>query len=350
MAGYNVQYAVEFVPAAQSVYRLNHPDAYLDTRDVREITAGDILNKLGMSVGELDVFEGSPPCSAFSTAGSRSKGWGSIKKYSDTEQRVEDLFFEYARLLEGLMPRVFVAENVAGLVKGVAKGYFIEILRRLKAIGYNVEARVLDAQWLGVPQRRQRLIFIGVRDDLDRAPVYPKPLPYQYSLREVCPWITRAVHDTSGIMSTGEYTDKPSPTITVSGGAAHIHHKIYGDEPQSISEGPSFEGHAIYDEWIKLRPGEWSNKFFSLTRANPNRPSPTITAMAGNVGLAGVTHPTAPRKFSIAELKRICSFPDDFQLTGTYQQQWERLGRSVPPLMMRAVAEVLRDEVLQCAE
>ena len=59
-----------------------------------------------------------------------------------------------------------------------------------------------------------------------------------------------------------------------------------------------------------------------------------------------MTHPVERRKFSIAELKRICAFPDDFQLTGSYAQQWERLGRAVPPLMMRAVAVAVRDEIL----
>ncbi|MCZ7641411.1 MAG: DNA cytosine methyltransferase [Verrucomicrobia bacterium] len=79
--------------------------------------------------------KGSPPCASFSTAGKREKHWGKAKPYSDTVQRTDDLFFEYIRLIEGLKPRVFVAENVSGLVKGVAKGYFLEILARLKACG-----------------------------------------------------------------------------------------------------------------------------------------------------------------------------------------------------------------------
>ena len=100
--------------------------------------------------------------------------------------------------MEGIKPKVFVAENVSGLVKGVAKGYFKEILSKLKECGYNVRTRLLDAQWLGVPQRRQRLFFIGVRDDLGIEPAFPKPLPYRYSVRDACPWIGRAVHDTGG--------------------------------------------------------------------------------------------------------------------------------------------------------
>jgi len=101
------------------------------------------------------------------------------------------LFFEFIRLLDGLKPRVFVAENVSGLVKGVAKGVFLEILAKLKACGYRVGVKVLDAQWLGVPQARQRTIFIGVREDLGKPPVFPKPLPYRYTMREALQWIVR---------------------------------------------------------------------------------------------------------------------------------------------------------------
>src|SRR5207248_5858022 len=129
----------------------------------------------GLTAGEVDVMEGSPPCASFSTAGKRQAGWGQVRPYSDTRQRTDDLFFEFARLVRGVRPKVFVAENVSGLVKGTAKGYFKEILRALKGCGYRVEARLLDAQWLGVPQVRQRIIFVGVREDLGVGPAFPKP-------------------------------------------------------------------------------------------------------------------------------------------------------------------------------
>jgi DNA (cytosine-5)-methyltransferase 1 len=163
------------------VYRLNHPTTPLDTRDIREVQPDEILEATGLKVGEVDVVEGSPPCASFSTAGKREKHWGQAKRYSDTVQRSDDLFFEYIRLVDGIKPKVFVAENVSGLVKGVAKGYFLEILARLKACGYRVGCKVLDAQWLGVPQARQRTIFIGVREDLGKDPVFPQaaPLPVQ---------------------------------------------------------------------------------------------------------------------------------------------------------------------------
>jgi DNA (cytosine-5)-methyltransferase 1 len=219
MAGYRVLWANEFIPAARETYRANFPDAHIDDRDIRSVTAEDILAATGLQVGELDLLDGSPPCASFSTAGKREEGWGRVKPYSDTTQRTDDLFFEYARLLQGLQPKVFVAENVSGLVKGTAKGYFLDILHALRACGYVVRAKVLDAQWLGVPQMRARLIFVGVRQDLADtfgvAPVHPKPLPYSYTVREALPWAIQHGYHGSHTF-TPQYIDsdeRPAPTI-----------------------------------------------------------------------------------------------------------------------------------------
>jgi DNA (cytosine-5)-methyltransferase 1 len=315
MAGFKVMWASEFIEAAQATYRANHPDTILDCRDIRAVKPEEVLNALGMKSGELDLLDGSPPCASFSTAGKREAGWGKVKKYSDKTQRTDDLFYEYVRLLKGIQPKVFVAENVSGLVKGTAKGYFLEILAALKASGYRVTCRVLDAQWLGVPQQRQRTIFIGVREDLNLEPAHPKPLAYRYSVLDALPWIIKADHDTSGIMSAGNITDKPLPTIMAGRAGTH------------------------FTEAVRDKRGA-----FGKEGSISNAPSPAI--MAGTVGNLWMQGPTEKRKFTIDELKRICAFPDDFTLCGSYAQQWERLGNSVPPLMMKAIASTIRDEIL----
>lgn len=308
MAGYRVLLANEFIPAAQETYKANHKSSILDPRDIRTVTASDILTKIGMQPGELDLFDGSPPCSAFSTAGKREKGWGKAKSYSDNAtQVVDDLFYEYARLLRGLQPKVFVAENVSGLVKGTAKGYFLNILAELKRCGYRVKAQLLNAAWLGVPQARERLIFVGVREDLGMDPIFPKPMPYCYTLRDA----------------------------------------LEGTQGKPIEADSWMTGKATGKEWGRIPVGGQSEKYFQITRPHPNKPTGTITASGGNAGLASVAHPFECRKFSIAELKRVCSFPDDYILAGTYAQQWERMGRSVPPVMMMNISSTIRDEILR---
>jgi DNA (cytosine-5)-methyltransferase 1 len=348
MAGFKVVYANEFIPAAQDTYRANmNSSTVLDGRDIRTVTAASILEMAGLKPGELDVLDGSPPCAAFSTAGSREKKWGKVSSYSDSAQRSDDLFFEYARLVRELQPKVFVAENVSGLIKGTAKGYFLEILATLKACGYRVEAKLLDAQWLGVPQARQRLIFIGVRNDLGLSPAYPKPFAYRYSVRDALPWIMAAVHDSYGqwrpvkanSYSKGDITNSPCPCVTV--GVNSINSSHYMVEAEA-----DMSRYAVGAEWDKLAPHGRSDKYFQLVRPSLEVPCPTITSLGGVASVASVTHPTEKRKFSIAELRRICSFPDDYVLTGTYAQQWERCGRSVPPIMMAAIAGAVRDGIL----
>jgi DNA (cytosine-5)-methyltransferase 1 len=332
MAGFRVLWASEFIDAARETYRANKADYTLvDGRDIRNVTADDILAAINMQPGELDLFDGSPPCASFSTAGKRQAGWGKVKKYSDKEQRTDDLFFEYIRLLRGLQPKTFVAENVSGLVKGAAKGYFIEIMRELKASGYRVTCRVLDAQWLGVPQARQRTIFVGVRDDLGIDPAHPKPLPYRYSVREALPWIT-TIEDANGYSKHAHYpTDKPCDTIQAS-------------RPVNVEAETDISRYAIGAEWGMVTAG---NERHTVAGRRPLWPlsEPSPTATVADASLMNQKK-TEKRKFSIAELKRICAFPDDYVLTGTYAQQWERMGRAVPPVMMSHIAATVRDQIL----
>lgn len=421
MAGYKVLWANEFIPAAQDTYRANHHGTILNTADIRKVSAAQMLKEMGLEEGELDILDGSPPCAAFSTAGKREAGWGKVKAYSDTHQRVDDLFFEYIRLIRGVRPKVFVAENVSGLVKGTAKGYFLEILREMKASGYRVRCKVLDAQWLGVPQQRQRTIFIGVREDLEREVEYPKPLGYYYTVADALPnilavgdnggfgggamrsaasaasaaigaspqagngrfppSIVRAYRDDRGAFGNGgDITDQPSPTILSDSVGTHWmveaanglapgpdgHHAmlpldgkpfptVQASRPEQVAmpvpSAPEPESdmtrYAVGREWDKLKPGESTYYGGRLWKPDPALPSLTVTQRGGDGSVASVTHPTERRKFTIAELRRICAFPDDFILTGTYAQQWERLGRAVPPVMMYHVAAVIRDSVFQ---
>lgn len=337
MAGFKVLWANEFVPAAQDTYRENHTGTFLNTSDIRKITPEQFFEESGTVKGEIDLFDGSPPCASFSMAGKREEHWGKVKKYSDVQQRTDDLFYEFARMLEAIQPKVFVAENVAGLVKGTAKGYFKEIMRKLKLCGYNVKCKVLDAQWLGVPQSRQRTIFVGTRLDLNKEPRHPIPFPYRYSIRDALPYIKRV-------------TGRTGPQFTrVESEVDHPINTIIAQETARFEAEVDLENYALGKEWDKLKVGERSEKYFQLRKPDPDKPIDTVQACHGtSPGTAtSCVHPYEKRKFRIDEIKRLCSFPEDFILTGNYAQQWERMGRAVPPLMMKAIAETIRDHVLK---
>lgn len=366
MAGYRVLWANEFVPIAQESYKANHSNSYLDPRDIKTIQPAEILSQIGLQQGELDLFDGSPPCQAFSTAGKREKGWGKEKSYEHgAKQKNETLFDEYVRLLRGLMPKVFIAENVSGLVKGVAKGYFLQILKALKESGYQVEAKLLDAQWLGVPQQRQRIIFIGVRNDLNLSSAFPKPLSYRYSVRDAIPWIDGLAYtrgkvgaeskwkphnktfdvDREGCGNSPATCDSNFEVIAIEGANGFNSHAyqsanepaatIQAGRPLNDIERPTIEPEMII-----------GNNAFKAQWGSLDNQSPTIMASGANEQGGFIRTAGNKRKFTIAELRRICAFPDDYILCGSYAQQWERLGNSVPPLMMKAIAEVIRDEIL----
>lgn len=363
MAGFRVLFASEFEPNAAESYQLNHPGTTLDTRDIRAVTSGEILAACSLKEGDLDLLDGSPPCQSFSMAGKREKGWGKVVAHGDgTTQVSDDLFLEFARLLSGLQPKTFVAENVSGLVKGVAKGYFKIILRELRSCGYKVEARLLDAQWLGVPQVRRRIIFIGVRADLAGGhgvkPEFPSPLPYAYSVLDAISDLIDgefvAEEDTGGQFSAGEFYG-PAPTVRASG-VGHLKVRprydllppsrqkagAYGVSevrlnkpcPTVTVSSPRNDLAMPYEVQSGARPKRYS----SSSRASPTIMAGRSTEMRSKGG--------ERRKFTIAELMRICAFPDDFRLVGSYAQQWARLGNSVPPVMMFHIADAVRGRIL----
>lgn len=316
MAGFDIRVASEFIESARETYAANHNGVKIDGNDIRKIDGQHLLNLAEANRYDIDLLEGSPPCSPFSTLGKRHNGWGEVRNYSDGEQRSDDLFFEFARLIDDIRPKVFVAENVKGLVTGSAKGYFKMILGRLRSIGYRVEARLLDASLLGVPQKRQRVIFVGVRNDLGLPPVFPRPFPYTYNLYDALGKNLR-VPDDAGMT-----------------------------DPETEAD-LSLAKYATGKAYAAIPIGGHSERYFQLSRPDPNKPSSTIVATIGNVGGANPKHPLVARNWNLKEIRRICSFPDDFVLHGTFEQRAERLGRAVPPLMMKAVADTVRDEILR---
>lgn len=323
MAGFRVLWANEFVEEAQRTYRANHPGTILDVRDIRDVKPEEILSETGLKRGELDLFDGSPPCCAFSTAGKREKGWNQERVYSDGKsQQIENLFYEYIRILDGLQPKCFIAENVSGLVKGTAVGYFKEFLGKMKACGYCVRAQLLNAKWLGVPQSRERLIFCGVREDLGIDPVFPKPLRYCYSIADAL---------------DGVEVDEAERKMLLETAAKYAWGKIAAQMPKNPKRtvsGEEVRGHG----------------YFNLVRDPYNGPVGTLCQSHGGLSVCGTIHPLEDRKFTINELRRLTSIPDDFILTGDYSQQYERLARMVPPIMMKHIAETLKTEVLDKCE
>lgn len=369
MAGYRVRLAVEISPKPIETYRANFDSTVFD-RSIREVTGREILKAIGRKKGDLELFDGSPPCTSFSTAGLRSKTWGQEREHAGAVQRIDDLFFDYARLLEELQPKTFIAENVKGLVTGAAIGYFKAILRTLRECGYVVACQLLDADRLGVPQNRERTFFVGVRADVAKKlgidvdalheDVFPKALPYSYTVRDALPWLDPSAQAFSiqgtpfgspERIAAGKATPpervkdaagSPAATVTASGAAGKQGVQVIHDTQGSFGQGP----HDVLDEpspAITVGRGSQNASHFKI-EAGAEIASPDGAKWKAVETDDGTI--VWRRKFTILEVKRLCSFPDDFEMRGSFAQQWAVCGNSVPPLMTRAVAERLHDRVL----
>jgi DNA (cytosine-5)-methyltransferase 1 len=341
LAGGKILAINEFVEEAQNTYRENYPNTLIIPGDIKKLSGKDFLEKINLKPGELDILDGSPPCSAFSMAGSVSHGkgnthadaFGKTKQYSDIKgvENVEDLFFEFLRVAKEIKPKVIIGENVEGLTMGEAKEYFHRIQNTFEEIGYLVVADVLNASYFGVPQSRKRTFFIGVREDvadkiglnfMTMYQLYPEANKQQTNLGEAISDIVNEDKEELNYLF-----EKIGPDRAVGKTLAKM-----PTDPDKVLTGMDYheKGH-----------------HFNLKRSSLRKPCPTITAMGNLAGVAGTCHPIENRKFTIKELKRIMSLPEDFKLTGQHKQQSERIGRMVPPLMMKALAESVYNKVLK---
>ena len=319
LAGFDVKLAVEFIPTAAEVYRLNHPGTIVIEKDVREVSGDMILEQIGLKKYELDILDGSPPCCDFSINGKREAGWGKVKNYSTTKQRVDDLFFEYARIVKDIMPKVFVAENTKGLAIGKAKNVLNDIIRTLEDIGYVVKWDILDASDYNVPQKRERVIIIGVRKDLNLAPQFPKikfPKPPLITTREAIEDLLESGTDQTEISERMELVKK------------YFHSGCNAKDVKRIALENNLR---VYEQ--AFRRDKWNEPYYTI-RQHHTRP----------------IHPIVDRIMSIDEAKRIQTFPDDFILPHSPTQNWARIGRAVPPNMMKAIASTIKEEILDRVE
>lgn len=165
LAGFDHLGGVEIDKEVAQVYKANHNPKYLYNEDIREfVKRPDIPEELY----NLDLLDGSPPCSSFSMAGNREKDWNKNKVFREgqADQKLDDLFFTYIELAKKLQPKIVLAENVKGLIQGNAKFYVSRIKKEFEQAGYRVQLFLLNAASMGVPQKRERVFFICQRKDL----------------------------------------------------------------------------------------------------------------------------------------------------------------------------------------
>jgi DNA (cytosine-5)-methyltransferase 1 len=291
LAGFNVLGGIEIDPKMMEIYRINHNPKHSYLMGVQEFK--DIPNiELPPELLDLDILDGSPPCSSFSMSGSREKKWGSKHHFREGQavQHLDDLFFDFIDVTVKLKPKMVIAENVKGLIMGNAKGYVKQIFARFKAAGYTTKLFLLNASVMGVPQRRERTVFVAVRNDIKQH--------VSFDFEETIISVKEAF---SGLSK--QY-----------GNISPEQKKWY----KLTKEGAYFSSVHPKKHW------------FNSVRLHRNKSSPTLTAGGG------FFHYDQYRKITNMECFRIQSFPDDFCLLGMKGNYI--CGMSVPPFMMQRIA------------
>ena len=295
LAGFSMLGGVEIDPEMMAIYRANHKPKHSYLMGVQQFNELPLLS-LPDELKNLDLLDGSPPCSVFSMAGKREKKWGGEHHFREGQQkqRLDDLFMHFIDIGQRLQPKVIVAENVKGLILGNAKGYVKEIFAAFREAGYDTQLFLFNAARMGVPQARERTFFIARRRDLG--------------------W--------------GKLEMRFEESVTTL--------------RQAWADLPKQKGDALppcYAKiWAKVPPGKAGRDYgasgLQVHKINQSQPARTAISQSWHT-----MHDQEPRNLSALELTRIQSFPDDYK----YGKPADRhagyvCGMSVPPYMTQRVA------------
>ena len=167
LAGGDCKFVNEFQQVAVDTYLANWPDTPHICGDIKNVTGQQIMEMTGIRKGELDILDGSPPCPPFSMSGTKQKGWGQEKTaYGMKQKNIEDLTWEQIRIAGDMQPKVIVCENVKGLTMDYAKEHLARMVNDFEKLGYTTVYKVLKGHEQGVPQKRERVFIVSVRNDV----------------------------------------------------------------------------------------------------------------------------------------------------------------------------------------
>ena len=355
LAGGHLVAMNEFQEIACDTYKMNFPDATIFQEDIRELDYPKFMTAVGLSEGELDILDGSPPCPPFSMAGKKRAGWGQTKKvYGKVQTNIEDLTFDFIEMAGHLKPKVIVCENVKGLTMAHAQDYFNEMIRGFESIGYTVGYKVMSASNYGVPQKRERIFFFCVRDDIaDKLglnfmtvqslfPEEQRPVP---TMKDAI-WDLQKDPDN---MEQAEFlieemkkTKKYPYVIQMK--------KDDVNEPWPIgSNNSAYEECGKYHALTnKKEDGSPDNKYFQTRRTGWNVPANTLTELGQTLGMCCLLHPSEDRQYTIKEALRLMSLPDDYKFheSEDLNHKYRRIGLMVASHQMMHNANSIYEKVL----
>lgn len=334
--------ANELLAPMAKAYSANHPSVKVYNRDIKDFSIADLKADFGIAAGDIDIVVGGPPCQAYSTVGKRL--------IDDPRGK---LFQEYFRLLSELRPRLFVFENVKGLLSIQGGKLIKQIVALFESLGYHVQYKLLNAADYGAPQIRERVILIGSQDK--RPFAYPQPTHCDRTATKteksvLLPYVTigEAIGDLPSIQSgeSGEeYASEPQNDYQ---------RLMRKDAPQKIQEHECSknnerlialmralpDGGTPKDLPEELRPKSgFANTYCRLWW---NKPSTTITRNLGCPSSSRCIHPRDARPLTTREGARLQGFPDSYIFCGSRSDKHLQIGNAVPTFLSMAIKDAVK--------
>ena len=354
LAGGDCRFVNEFQQVAVDTYLANWPGTPHICGDIKNVTGQQIMEMTGLKVGELDILDGSPPCPPFSMSGTKQKGWNKEKvAYGMKQQNIEDLTWEMIRITSEMRPKVVICENVKGLTMDYAKQHLDRMCADFEKEGYTTTYKVMNGIHFGVPQKRQRVFIVSVRNDvLDDigmpwmliSSLFPDGANEEPTLEDA---IGDLRLDNENRVEAVELCDAMKKS------AKYKWMKRLPKNPDRVvSVGDDVVG-PWYDKviahrkkWGKSIP-EKKTSFYQSRRVPWNQASHTLSEQGLQTSLAVHLHAEEDRVYTTKESKRIMTLPEDYILKGTLNEKLARIGLMVAPMMMKYLAEGIYKEVLE---
>ena len=354
LAGGDCRFVNEFQQVAVNTYLANWPDTPHICGDIKNVTGKQIMEMTGLKVGELDILDGSPPCPPFSMSGTKQKGWNKEKvAYGMKQKNIEDLTWEMIRITGEMKPKVVICENVKGLTMDYAKQHLDRMCADFEKEGYTTTYKVLNGIHFGVPQKRQRVFIISVRNDV----MDDIGMPWM-TINSIFPEGVNeepTVEDAIGDLRLDNENSVEAHELceSMKKGAKYKWLKRLPKNPDKVvSVGDDVVG-PWYDKviahrkkWGKTIP-ERKSSFYQSRRVPWHQASHTLSEQGLQTSLAVHLHPEEDRVYTTKESARIMTLPEDYINTGTLNEQLARIGLMVAPMMMKHVAESVYEKILE---
>ena len=320
-AGFEVRLAVEYDHFAAQTYRANLGDHVVEV-DLSEYSIQELLQRSGLVVGECDLLAGGPPCQGFS-----------VQRRGSDEDARNDLVEHYARFVAGVRPKLFLMENVSGLMSKRGRPFLDKLMAHVRKLGYATHIEKLEAADFGVPQFRTRVILVGQRKDMDLSQFrFPRPTIEQ--------GLYRTVRDAISDLPSPPADGKPHPEVPNHAREA----RLSARNIERLEHIPPGGGRLDLPEHLQL-PCHVNNPTHRHVdvygRLAWDKPSGTITARFDSFTRGRFAHPVEHRSLTLREGARLQTFPDDFVFHGNREQIARQIGNAVPVRMAHELGKAV---------